>query len=200
MPRFRKPFQIIRASLPAYLTLNAIAYGCLLAGMGLTVLFPDLQDLRFDPLLSGESTEATVEEVSASFWLFAGAIFVINVFATALLQIVLPALLVPFLGIAIFAVRAFGFGVALAPTTDAVAKILIPHSITLLIELQAYVLIMLGAYLIGKSWLRPSTVGVSTRRQGYVHGLRQLAWLSIPALVLFVVGALYEAFEILYLI
>lgn len=197
---FRRPFQIVRAGLPAYLAMNAVAYGFFLVGMAMTLLFPDLQEVRFDPLQSAESTESTVEAVSASFWTFAGAILVINVVATALLQIVLPSLIVPFLGIVIFAVRAFGFGVTLAPVNDAVARILVPHSVTLLIELQAYVLVMLGAYLVGKFWLRPSTAGVSTRRQGYHHGLRQLGWLSVPAIALFIVGALYEAYEILYLI
>ena len=59
---------------------------------------------------------------------------------------------------------------------------------------------MLGAYLLGRAWLWPGTVGARDRRQGYVRGLRQLGWVSLPALALLVIGAVYEAFEIIYVI
>ncbi len=58
----------------------------------------------------------------------------------------------------------------------------------------------LGAYLLGRSWIRPGAVGAPNRRRAYLHGLRQIGWLSLPALALFVIGALYEAFEIIYLV
>jgi hypothetical protein len=77
---------------------------------------------------------------------------------------------------------------------------MIPHSLTILIELQAYVLVMLGAYLLGMAWLRPTTVGARNRRQGYVHGLRQVGWLGLPALALLIIGAIYEAATIIYLV
>ncbi|HZG89079.1 MAG TPA: stage II sporulation protein M, partial [Pseudonocardia sp.] len=64
----------------------------------------------------------------------------------------------------------------------------------------AYILLVLGGYLLGRSWLRPATVGAQNRRQGYARGLRQLGWLSLPALALFVIGALYEAFTLRYLV
>lgn len=59
---------------------------------------------------------------------------------------------------------------------------------------------MLGAHLLGRSWLRPASVGAPNRRAGYVSGLRQIGRLSLPALVLFVVGAVYEAFTLSYLV
>ncbi|WP_373540223.1 hypothetical protein [Chamaesiphon sp.] len=37
-------------------------------------------------------------------------------------------------------------------------------------------------------------------RQGYVRGLQQLGWLSLSALPLFIVGAIWEAFSLRYLI
>ena len=42
--------------------------------------------------------------------------------------------------------------------------------------------------------------GARNRRQGYVHGLREVGWLSLPALALLVVGAIYEAVEIIHLV
>lgn len=41
---------------------------------------------------------------------------------------------------------------------------LIPHSLTLVIELQAYVLLMLGAYVLGRHWIWPRSVGAESRR------------------------------------
>ena len=59
---------------------------------------------------------------------------------------------------------------------------------------------MLGAYLLGKSWIRPHTAGSDNRRGGYIRGLQQLGWLALPAAILLVVGAIYEAFSLRYLV
>ena len=47
---------------------------------------------------------------------------------------------------------------------------------------------------------RSGVAGADTRRQAYVRGLQQAGWVCLPALALFVVGAAYEAFEIIYLV
>jgi hypothetical protein len=78
--------------------------------------------------------------------------------------------------------------------------VLLPHGVTLLIEMQAYVLVIFGVFLLGRAWLRPATAAKSNRRSGYLHGLRQLGWLSIPALALHVAGSLYEAYEVIHLL
>ena len=49
-------------------------------------------------------------------------------------------------------------------------------------------------------WVRPATIGAQNHRQGYVRGLQQLGWLCLPALILFISGAIWEAFSIRYLI
>jgi hypothetical protein len=78
--------------------------------------------------------------------------------------------------------------------------VFIPHSLTVVMEIQAYVLLSLGAYLLGKAWIWPRTVGAENRRQAYVGGLRQLGVLSLPALALLVVFALYESFSVVHLV
>jgi hypothetical protein len=70
----------------------------------------------------------------------------------------------------------------------------------MLIEIQAYALVMFGAYLLDRSWLRPATVDAPTRRQGYIRGLTRLGRLWLLALALFVIGAVYEAIEIYFLV
>ena len=61
-------------------------------------------------------------------------------------------------------------------------------------------LLVLGAYLIGRSWLWPRTAGAKHRRQGYARGLQLAGWVSLPALGLLVIGAIYEALSLSYLV
>ncbi|MFI9561478.1 stage II sporulation protein M [Nonomuraea endophytica] len=199
MNRLRRPFQIIRADLRAYLLINALVYGVLLLGMALALIFPDLHTARTSSFVDGDQG-ALVNTVIGNPWTFGTTIFLVNVFATALLLIVLPSLAIPFAGLAIFAIKTIDIGIILAPVNRTSALILIPHAPTILIEFQAYILVVFGAYLLGRSWLRPATADATTRRQAYTRGLNRLGWLWLPALALFIIGAIYEAIEIYYLV
>ncbi|CAL9595493.1 hypothetical protein SUDANB121_05343 [Nocardiopsis dassonvillei] len=198
MRLLRTPFRIIRENLRAYLAMNALVYGALLLGVGAGLLLPDLYAAQH-AALEEAGTADLVEPLLATPWLFGLAIFVNNVLRASLLVIVLPSMVVPFSGIALFAYSTFTVGVIIAPVDGETARTLVPHSVTLLVEFQAYVLVMLGAYILGLGWLRPRTIGADTRRQGYVRGLRRTGWLSLPALALLAVGAVYEALSITYL-
>ncbi|UPO78439.1 hypothetical protein [Arthrobacter sp. Helios] len=77
---------------------------------------------------------------------------------------------------------------------------MIPHSLTVIIEFQAYILLALGAFLLGKYWLFPRATGAKNRGQGYVRGLQKLGWLALPAFVLLIIGAIWEAFSLVYMI
>ena len=199
MRSLRRPFQIIRADLRAYLIINAIAYGVFATGFVAAMIFPELGADRV-ATIEGDGTADLVRSLLMNPWLFALMIFGVNVFTIGALLIVLPSLVVPFAGIAVFAQRAFIIGTGLVPTTDIAAVGLIPHSLTALIEFQAYALLMFGAYLVARSWIRPRSVGALTHRRGYVRGLQQLGWLSLPALGLFIVGAVWEAFSLRHLV
>jgi hypothetical protein len=199
MDRLSRPFRIIRADLRAYLLVNALVYGVLLLGMALGALFPALHAMR-SASFAGGGSGALVEAVIGNPWVFGTVIFLVNVFPTALLLITLPSLVVPFAGLVVFAIKTIDLGVQLAPVDTTSQLTLIPHSLTLLIEFQAYALVMFGAYLLGRSWLRPETAEVPTRRQGYVRGLSRLGQLWFPALALLVIGAAYEAIEIYFLV
>ncbi|MEV4646073.1 stage II sporulation protein M [Saccharopolyspora sp. NPDC049357] len=196
---FRRPFRIIRANLGAYLALNALAYGLFLVGMGVGLLRPELAGTNI-AALQQDGTLELVTWAMSSVWLFSLIILVVNAVGLSLVHVLLPSAIVPFGGIAVFAYWAFDTGVTLAPVNEVAALTMIPHSLTVLIEFQAYVLVLLGAYRLGMSWLRPRAVGARNRRQGYVRGLREVGRLSLPALALLVVGAIYEAVEIIHLV
>ncbi|WP_204138957.1 stage II sporulation protein M [Halomicronema sp. CCY15110] len=194
----RKPVQIIRANFRAYFIINAIVYGLIITGIVAAMVFPNLGATQL-ATLEDNGTADLVRSLINNPWLFSLTILGVNVM-TGTLWIVLPSLLVPFTGIAMFAYKAFTLGLAMAPTTKIMAVALIPHSLTVLIEVQAYALLMLGAYILGRSWVRPATIGARNHRQGYVRGLKQLGWLSLATLPLFIIGAIWEALSLRYLV
>lgn len=196
---FGTSFRVIRANLRAYLVLNAVVYGLMLAGFALALVFPALNAERVR-MLDEDGTTGLVLSLLETPWLFALTILGVNTLTVGAAQILLPSMIVPFAGVAIFAYRAFILGVTLAPADRTGWIAFIPHSLTVLVEFQAYVLLVLGAYLIGRSWLRPRTAGAKNRRQGYVRGLQLAGWVSLPALGLLVIGAIYEAFSLAYLV
>ena len=199
MRRLREPFRIIRANLRAYLVLNALVYGVLLAGMVLGVLFPDL---RAAPVTSMEEDEMLQQVISlfSNVWLSAPAILAVNVLTVSLLLILLPSLVVPFAGIAFLLHKTFELGLMLAPINEDMATTLIPHSLTLFLEFQAYIILALGSYVFAMAWLRPTTVSAPNRLRGYVRGLQLFGWLSLPALALLIIGAVYEAISLVHII
>lgn len=174
-------------------------YGALLLGMAAALAFPSLNADRI-AAQDADGTTDLVVSLLGSPWLFAVTILAVNVLTVALPTILLPSLVVPFAGVAVGVYHAFTFGLTLAPVDEITATVLIPHSLTILIEIQAYVLVMLGAYLLGRAWLRPATVDAPNRRRGYWLGLRQVGLLALPAMALFVVGAVYEALELRYIV
>lgn len=195
----RRSFCIIRANARAYLVLNALAYGLFVVGFVVGLLFPHLNQAEVERL-NDDGTVDLVQSLINNPWLFALRILGVNALRMAAVTIVLPSMIVPFAGIPLFAYWALTTGITLVPASDIGWVALIPHSLTLAIEFQAYTLFMLGAYLLGRCWIWPRTVGADNRRGGYISGLRQLGWLSLPAAVLLVVGAVYEAFSLRYFV
>lgn len=196
---WRRPFRIVRENLRVYLLLNAAAYGLAVLGFAIGLLFPDLVAAE----AAGLEEDGTGELVRWLFDtppLFALTILGVNLFRLSALTIVLPSLVVPFAGLAFFGYWAVTTGITIVPSSGTGWVALIPHSLTLLIELQAYILFLLGAFLLGKYWLFPRTAQAQNRRQGYLRGLRELGLLALPALVLLVIGAVWEAYSLRYLV
>ncbi|MGP9538087.1 hypothetical protein ACT3SP_08745 [Brachybacterium sp. AOP43-C2-M15] len=199
MPVVRSTLQILRTHLRAYLLANLLMYGLVLGGFALGLAVPELAAGRATAL-EEDGTADLVGRLLSNVWLFAVTILGVNAITVGLFSIVLPSLVIPFAGIVIFACRAVVIGVTLAPTDPSTWIVLIPHSLTLVIEFQAYILLVLGVYLLGRAWITPAFVGETSRVRAYGQGLRLLGRLGLAALVLLVVGALYEAFTLRYLV
>ncbi|MFC7641696.1 stage II sporulation protein M [Streptosporangium lutulentum] len=190
---------MIRENMRAYLVVNAAAYGLAIIGFVIGLVFPDLSAAR-SASLEEDGTGELVRWLVNTPPLFALTILGVNLFRLSALTIVLPSLIVPFAGLAFFGYWSVETGITLVPASPQGWVALIPHSLTLVIEFQAYVLLLLGAYLLGRHWLFPRTVGAKNRRQGYVRGLQRIGLLALPALALLIVGAVWEAYSLRYFV
>lgn len=199
VPVWQRPFGIVRANLRVYLVLNGAAYGLALVGFAVGLAFPALNEARYTALVD-DGTAELVGWLVTNPPLFALMILGVNLFRLSLITILVPSLIVPFAGLAFFAYWAVETGITLVPATPESWVALIPHSLTLIIEFQGYVVLLLGAFLLGKYWLIPRSTGAITRRQGYLRGLQQIGLLALPALALLIVGALWEAYSLRYVI
>ena len=141
MPLVRAPLQILRTHRRAYLLANLVFYGLVLGGFALGLAVPELAAGRAEGLET-DGTADLVGRLLSNVWLFAAMILGVNTITVGLASIVLPSLVIPFLGIAVFAYRAVVIGVTLAPTDQSTWIVLIPHSLTLVIEFQAYILLV----------------------------------------------------------
>ena len=195
----RTPFHLIRADLRPYLLINAVAYGLLILGLVLGLLFPGL-NAALSSSMDASGTTDQVVSLLATPWLFALTILFVNIGKVALASILLPSMIVPFSGLAVFAYFAVETGITLAPVDHASAMTLIPHSLTMIIEFQAYILLLLGSFILGRGWLKPETIDAASRRWGYLRGLQRFGWLALPSLTLLIIGAVYEALSLTYLV
>lgn len=113
-----------------------------------------------------------------------------------IIWITLPSLVIPFSGLLLGAYRAILWGFLLSPTTPELRLVMIPHSLVLILEGQAYILAMLAAYVQGKAFLWPRSVGAATRRQGYGLGVKRSVRIYVLVVLLLAVAAVYEALEV----
>jgi hypothetical protein len=77
---------------------------------------------------------------------------------------------------------------------------MIPHSLTLIIEGQAYILTMLAAYIQGRAFLWPNRIGLERRGQGYLEGLKRTGKLYVLVFLTLLIAAIYEVIEVVIMI
>jgi len=118
----------------------------------------------------------------------------INFLAGSLLMITTPSLIIPGVGLLLAMVRAVAWGVLLAPTSEALARAMVLHSGTLLLEGEGYVLATFFAVLVPIYLFGRGESGVASR-----YGQALLVNLKGNLLVLAVLAlaAVYEAIEVI---
>jgi hypothetical protein len=200
----RQSLRAIRQFRREYIVLNIVYYGLVVCGM----IY-----IRFDPSLQQSLSEAALQAftegpLSAVGGAYGGGkvllamvlTFVVNLLGGAFMFITVPSLLIPFSGLLIGALRAVVWGLVLSPTTPELARGMIPHSLTLVIEGQGYILALLAVYIHGKAFLSPRTVGAASRGEGYRTGLGRSAQVYLLVVLVLAVAAVYEALEVIFIV
>jgi len=176
-------------------------FGIVILGSALIHELPDLQTVFLSAIRgaltakSGVLAAAGKAYGSGSIPWAAFVTFVINFFLGSLLMITLPSMLVPGSGILIATLRSVLWGLLLAPTLVVLALTMLPHSLTMLLEGEGYILATIFGLLIPIHIFQSSLGGNPLSRFGRVIVLNFQAC-GLVALVL-AVAACYEATEVI---
>ena len=201
---FRRALAVVQENRRAYITFNAAYYGFVIAAMIYVAFNPEVQQQLLATVSESFSRGAlsiarqAYEESRVLPAIL--ATFLINLLLGSLAQLSLPSLLIPFSGLLVGFYRALMWGLLLSPASPELALPMLPHSITLILEGQAYVLVMLAIYSHGKAFLFPRSVGAGNHRNGYLEGLKQHGYLYVLVTLLLLIAAVYEALEVIYLV
>ncbi len=180
MTVLRNAISIARRNWQAYATINFVYYGLVVAAMLFVASHPEIQKQLLKSVgetFHGAGPLATLGAAYKGGHVVAAIFltFVVNLFLGSLLSITVPSMIVPFSGFLMGITRASLWGLLLSPADAKLSGAMIPHSLTLILEGQGYILAMLAAYTSGNAFLRPRSVGVQTHADGYLEGLKQTA-------------------------
>ena len=200
-----KPIEIIKQNWKAYLVANTASYGLVIFGMVIAFFNPQLQENVLSSAEQDLSPDGPLSLVATAYSsgniLSASAFtFIVNLIVGSFLTQTLPSFIIPFSGILMAIYRSIYWGFMFAPIVPETTVSIIPHYLTLLIEGQGYIIAAFAIYLHGKSFLFPKSIGQETRWGGYKHGIIQTAWLYVLVAIVLLIGAIYEAIEIILLI
>jgi hypothetical protein len=194
MSYFRQAFALVARYRKAYLVLNAIFYGFIVAAMVYGVLDqPTQQEFAEDARHQAQvALPGVVAAYEHSRIVPAIALtFIVNFVGGSLLTIVLPSLVIPFSGLCLAAIRAVLWGLIFAPTAYPAPRF-ICLGLLLLLEGQGYVLAMLAAYIQGSTFLGRETATNLTLRQRYWAGVKRSLPLHFLIAAQLAIAAIYE--------
>jgi hypothetical protein len=180
---------------------DGIYFGTALLFMLVAYCLPELQFCLLSAVKSqvangsGPLGVAGQAYMSKSIPLAAAITFVVNFLIGSFAVITLPSIILPGVGVLVAAFRAMLWGLLLAPTFDVLSRAMLPHSLTLLLEGEAYVIAAFFGLLV-PIFLFSRTEGPSV---GHRYGKALLLNLKGNFLVIsvLVIAAIYEAIEVI---
>lgn len=200
---FRAALDTIRNNRKEYAALNLLYYGLVGVSMVYSYAFPEIQ-MQLMEALREEFVEVfplVVEAYTSGNFLLAVALtFSINLVLGSFVYITLPSFFIPFSGIVMGCIRAVGWGLLLAPTSPELATTMIPHSLTLILEGQGYILAMFSAYIHWKGVIWPKQIGKEKRFEAYLAGIKKTIHIYLLVAFILAISAIYEAFEVMHIL
>ncbi|MHC4132355.1 MAG: stage II sporulation protein M, partial [Planctomycetota bacterium] len=119
----------------------------------------------------------------------------INFFLGSLVSITIPSLIIPGIGIIVALFRAVMWGLLLGPTFVRLSAAMLPHSFTLLLEGEAYIVATFFSLLIPVYLFRKSEGPTVLQRYGKALMMNLRGYLIVLALL--VIAAIYESVEVI---
>jgi hypothetical protein len=200
----KSAWALVQENRRAYIVLNIIYYALVVIFMVYAVFNQELQRSLLEAVgasfMTGPLSVVGQSYLNAQVFKAILATFVVNLFVGSLGSITLPSLVIPFSGMLVGIYRAVLWGLILSPANPDLRLAMIPHSLTLVLEGQAYILTMLAAYVQGRAFLWPRTVGVEGHGQGYLEGLKRTGKLYGLVILTLLVAAIYEVIEVVIMI
>ena len=197
----RLPLAEIRKYKRLFLTLHLIYFGLVVLFMLVAHYLPELQACLLAGVKStvtdgsGPLAVAGKAYMSKNILRAAVTTFAINFTLGSLAVITLPSVIVPGVGVLVAAFRALLWGLLLAPSFAILSGAMLPHSITLLLEGEAYVIATFFGLLILVYLFRKAEGPGAARRYGRAL-LMNVRGNLLVAIVL-AVAAIYEAIEVI---
>jgi hypothetical protein len=192
---------LVRENKRAYIVVNVVYYGLVVIFMIVAAFNRPLQDMLLETVgaafMTGPLAAVGNAYVNAEVLKATGLTFLVNLVIGSLLYITLPSLIIPFLGFLLGTYRAMLWGLLFYPGHPDIGMIMLPHSITLILEGQAYILALFAVYLQGRAFLWPKSVGLETHGQGYVEGLKRTGRMYILVILTLAIAAVYEVLEVI---
>ena len=188
----------------AYIVINILYYGLVIICMIYVAFNQDLQQSLMDEIgaafMTGPLSFVGQAYVNAKVFTAILATFFVNLLIGSFASITLPSLVIPFSGLLVGIYRAILWGLLLSPANPDLRLAMIPHSITLIIEGQAYILTMLAAYIQGCAFLWPKSVGLESRAKGYLEGFKRTGKLYLLIILTLAIAAIYEVIEVVIMV
>ena len=197
----RMPLVAIRKYKHLFLTIHLIYFGTVVLFMLIAYHLPELQAC----LLAGVKSQ--VEDGSGPLGVAGKAYMSKNILRAAvttlainftfgsLAAITLPSVIVPGVGVLVAGVRALLWGLLLAPSFHALSAPMLPHSFTILLEGEAYVIAAFFGLLILIYLFRKSEGPGLASRYGKALLLNVTANLLVA--IVLAIAAIYEAIEVI---
>ncbi len=195
---FRKDWKLLVA-------VNVFYFGILLVGALIALLRPDIQGYWLGVLAMGLKTGPLAPVGSAiqagQVLNLAWQIFRTNLISGTLIYITIPGILFPPWTLLLGGWRALLWGMAfVVPYERLTFGKLIFHYVTLLIEGEAYVIAIFACMRQVEALVWPSRFGESSRLRAYGRAIIDNFKLLLVVAVILAAGAIYEAFELLFIL
>ncbi len=198
------PLAEIRQRRRLFCAVHAIYFGLCLVGMLVMYELPEVQKSML-LMVGGQIEEysgvlgvAARAYQSRNIALAAGVTLGINFLLGSFAMITLPSIFLPGIGVLVAFWRALLWGILLAPTYLTLSGRMLPHSWTLLLEGEAYILAAFFALLIPIDLFRPQAGASAGKR--YARAIVLNLKGNLLVLLVLALAALYEATEVILVV